>query len=116
MSNKANPRFFYYIPEDTNIINFWISPGHYGKSIKSITQSARILADKVPSEIVNAVGGCFDLTEANVEIGASIWDKGVARVHIQVEISKNSPLPSKMAGKILEDAGFCLVSQDFYCF
>lgn len=118
----SNARYFYWITpkvfnddkkrhkQDGNTCNVWIILGHYGKTIESLQESKRLLDDKLK----NIKYKYFDLTEevsANVEIGASSWDKYVLRIYMKFKIIE--PTTNKGLIEQLESNGFYLVHDDF---
>ena len=104
-------RFFYYIPEGGKVINFTVSPGHYGRSFGSMMNTRAILYNKILS-IADLIEKTkyFSPDDAGIDIGASQWDKRMIRVRFQVTILS----PLNIAD--IEKAGFSVFPSDFSCY
>lgn len=104
----SGKRYFYSISEETNMIDLWCSPGHYGKTIKVLVEEANDLIHKlIMSDISDFIGGLITY-DAEIYTGNSQWDKGVKRIHFRVKLLKRRGLK-----KALEKAKFSPVPDDF---
>lgn len=105
-------RYFYYIPEGKNIIDFTVSPGHYGRSFTAIKKIRDDLIIKINRTINSEKLGFFQPDDAAIDIGMHQWDKGIVRVRLQVRILE--PLDIKS----IEEAGFSPYPypEDFNCY
>lgn len=102
-------RYFYYMPKEMNVINFAVSPDHYGRSLKNIIESYNELFNKIKSISDTFLDKVkyFSSNDANIEIGASQWDKMVVRVTIQIKILKPLDIDE------IEKRGFSPYPSDF---